>query len=266
MKIYCKTRKSRRCNEDGFVKGRTFCIVLDGATPLKTGGQFNEARWFVNYIKKNLSGYDGDIKSRLTSLCKDAYMNFPAEIREDDYLPSAGACWAEWNEENINIGILGDCEVTAITKDGIILRYFDDRLRSLDNLAINEMIAAAREHDTTVLQAKTFINDILIRHRKLINKPSGYSALALSRNVRIDEKAFTLKRDRIKTLYLYSDGFSQAFENLQIYKTHTEMFSQIDSIDDEIAKIVKASYDDPDCNKYPRFKTIDDITAVRIDF
>ncbi len=266
MKIYCKTRKSHRWNEDRFINGRTFSIVLDGATPLKKSGLFNEARWFVDYIKKNINKYNGDVKSRLLALCIDAYNIFPAEIQDDDYLPSAGACWAEWNNEKINIGILGDCEVTAVTNDNEILRFYDDRLGALDSLAINEMVAAAHENGTTVLEARKYINDLLIKHRKLINKPNGYSALTLSPNARIYDSSFSLIRDKIKTLYLYSDGFSQAFENLEIYKTHTDMFKHIESIDAEISKIVAASFSDPDCDKHPRFKIIDDITAVKIDF
>ena len=266
MKIYCKTRKSHRWNEDRFITGRTFSIVLDGATPLKKSGQFNEARWFVDYLKKNINRYDGDVKSRLRALSIDAYNNFPAEIKDGDYLPSAGACWAEWNNETINIGILGDCEVTAVTNENEILRFYDDRLRALDSLAINEMVTVARENGTTVLEARKFINDLLIKHRKLINKPNGYSALTLSPNAKIFESSFSLKKDSIKTLYLYSDGFSQAFENLGIYKTHAEMFKHIENIDEEISKIVTASFNDPDCDKHPRFKIIDDITAVKIDF
>lgn len=266
MKVYCKTRKSHRWNEDRFINGRNYSIVLDGATPLKKSEQLNEARWFVDYLKKNINIYDGDIKSRLLKLCEEAYNIFPAELKEDDYLPSASACWAEWNGEEIKLGILGDCEITAITADGKILRYSDDRLRALDNLAVDEMVTAARERNTTVLQAREFITDTLIKHRKLVNKPNGYSALTLSPNAKICERAFSLKKCEIKTLYLYSDGFSQAFENLGIYETHAHMFERLESIDAEIAKIVEASFNDPDCNMHPRFKIIDDITAIKIDF
>ncbi|MDE7168150.1 MAG: hypothetical protein K2O28_04800 [Clostridia bacterium] len=266
MKIYCRTRKSHRWNEDRFINGRNYSIVLDGATPLKISGQFNEARWLVDYFKNNIKRHSGNIKSRLSKLCQDAYHNLPIEIKDEDYLPSASACWVEWNNDTIDIGILGDCEVTAVTYEDEYFRFYDDRLRVLDNIALNEMVAAAHKHGTTFLEARKYINDLLIKHRKLINKPNGYSAIALSPNAKICERAYSIKRDNIKTLYLYSDGFSQAFENLGIYKTHTEMFKQIESVDAEIAKIVAASFSDPNCNKHPRFKVIDDITVVKIDF
>lgn len=266
MKIYSKTRKSHQWNEDRFINGPNFSIVLDGATPLKSGGQLNEARWLVNYIKKNILYYDGDVKSKLISVCKDAYRDFPSVIKEDDYLPSASACWAEWTPKIINIGILGDCEVTAVKKDGNILRYADDKLKNLDYLALKKMAVASREHNTTFLEARKFINDTLIKHRKLANKPDGYTAIVLSQNIELCERSYTLTKDEISTLYLYSDGFSQAFENLKIYRTHSEMFKQIKSIDKEIEKIVKVSLEDPDCELFPRFKKIDDITATKIDF
>ena len=64
---------------------------------------------------------------------------------------------------------------------------------------------------------------------------------------------------------MYSDGFSQAFENLKIYPSHKKMFEQITNIDNEIVKIVKVSFDDIKFDKYPRFKKIDDITVVKVD-
>lgn len=266
MNIYCKTRKSHRWNEDRFIKGKNYCIVIDGATPLIKSGLFNEARWLADYFKNNVSKYGGTIKNRLLTLCGNAYRDFPAEIKNADYLPSAGACWAEWDENYVYIGILGDCEITALTNDGKIIRYFDGRLRQLDEIAIEKMVSAAKEHGTTVLQARKFINDILIKHRKRANKPDGYPALTISPDSNFHESAFRLIKEDIKTLYLYSDGFSQAFENLKIYPEHTDMFRQIKNIDEEIEKIVTRSFSDPNCDKYPRFKKIDDITVVKIDF
>ena len=117
---------------------------------------------------------------------------------------------------------------------------------------------------TDIIGSRIFIDDILIKHRNLINKDGGYTALTLSSNPVINEKTFLFDICELSKIYLYSDGFSQAFEHLQIYENHIEMFSQIDDIKEEIAKIAETSYSDRLGTKYPRFKIIDDITVTEI--
>ena len=65
MKIYAKTRKSHFWNEDRFVIGDNFLMVIDGASPLIKNKKFNEARWLVSYLKVHLKNYKGNIKEKL---------------------------------------------------------------------------------------------------------------------------------------------------------------------------------------------------------
>ena len=44
------------------------------------------------------------------------------------------------------------------------------------------------------------------------------------------------------------------------------MFNHDLSLDDEIKKIVDTSFKDPYCDRYPRFKKIDDITVIKVSF
>lgn len=218
-----------------------------------------------DYLKKNISRYKGDIEDRLTKLLRDAYGDLPLKIKDEDYLPSASACWVQLDGDKAKICVLGDCEVTAITCSGEIVRYFDGALNVLDRRACNEMTELAKQKNLRIRDARKLIQETLIRHRKLANKPDGYAALTLSPNAEIKGKRFETELKNIKTLYLYSDGFSQAFENLKIYPSHEEMFRQMQDVDEEIKKIVKASYADAECERFPRFKVIDDITVTKID-
>ncbi len=265
MKIYSKTRKAHYWNEDRFINGKNFNIVLDGATPLKRESNFNEARWMVSYLKKNINRYNGTVKEKLTALCKDAFYELPVKTKDEDYLPSASACWVEFDGSQFSASVLGDCEVTVITKNNEIIRCYGDELTKLDNIALNQLIEVAKAKNLRTTQAMGYIIETLIKHRKLINKPNGYSALALSSSPVINERKFEFDLDSVKSIYLYSDGFSQAFEYLQIYSSHKEMFEKINDVDEEIKKIVERSYSDRYGEKYPRFKVIDDITVTKID-
>lgn len=264
MKILARTRKSHFWNEDRFVYGKNYVMVIDGATPLLKSNNFNEACWMVNYLKKNLDKCEGSIKERLIILSKEACEIMPVKIKEEDYLPSASISWVEWDDKYFYASVLGDCEVTFITCDGEVIRFYGDELGHFDNLAIDEMIKISKEKNIHVSCAKTYIADTLIKHRKMVNKSNGYSAFTLSDKPIINEKTLKLEKNKIKEIYLYSDGFAQSFEHLKIYNSHQEMFSKSLDLDVEISKIVKTSFDDPYCDKYPRFKKIDDITVMKI--
>ena len=265
MKFYAKTRRSHRWNEDRFIVGKDYAVVIDGATPLKKANTFNEARWMVDYIKSRFDGCKGSVKSRLEKLSADAFRDLPAKIKEEDYLPSASACWAEFEGDRLKIGILGDCEVTCITRDGEVIRFSDGRLDVLDKRAIDEMVAIAKRLNIHVSEARAHIQDTLIKHRKLANKEGGYNALTLSPTVQINELKFEIGTENLKTVFLYSDGFAQAFTSLGIYPSHRAMFENLESVDGEVKKIVDASNADRHYDLHPRFKKIDDITVVRID-
>lgn len=266
MQVISKTRKAHYWNEDRFINDKDSFVVIDGATPLTDTHLFNEARWFVDYLKTNFSRYNGRVNYKLSMLCCDAFHNFPIENKSEDYLPSASAAWVELDVSVCHIGILGDCEVTAIYQNGDIKRFFDDRLMRLDNAAKSELIDIGRQNKIHNSEAKQFILPTLIKHRRLINKPDGYAALTIAPDYKTDELQYTIPKKGLKTVYIYSDGFSQSFESLKIYSSHEEMFKSITDVDEEIKKIVKTSYSDKNLDLYPRFKIIDDITVTKIDF
>ena len=264
MIVTSKTRKSHYWNEDRFIIGNKFFMVIDGATPLIKHKDFNSACWLVDFIKKNINKYDGDIEKRLYELSKEGYSKLPIEDKSSDYIPSASLCYVEYDDEFFHIGVLGDCEVTCITKDNVSLRYFNDDLSKLDDKSINELKNIAKVKNIHTSLARPYIKDTLIKHRKMINQKGGYKAFTLSPDPYIKPDVYSIKKSDVKELYLYSDGFSQAFEFLNIYNNHAEMFAQSLDIEEEINKIKIASFNDPYCDKYPRLKKIDDITIIKV--
>ena len=99
MKVYAKTRKTHYWNEDRFIIGKDYFMVIDGATPLIKVNNFNEACWMVNYIKKNINKFKGNIKERLLVLSKDGFNKLPVKMKDEEYLPSAGMAWVEYDDK-----------------------------------------------------------------------------------------------------------------------------------------------------------------------
>ena len=265
MKLTAKTRKSHFWNEDRFVFGQDYFMVIDGATPLIKSNKFNEACWMVKFLKHNLNKLSGPISDRLNILSKEGFHQLPVKIKEEDYLPSASLAYVEVSDEYYNAYTLGDCEVTFILKDGRVKRCYETDLAKLDDISINEMVKHAKEKNIHVLEARPFIKETLLKHRKLINKPNGYKAFALTDNPNINPTKYQIKKELVKEIYIYSDGFSQSFEHLNIYNSHEEMFSKSLNLDEEINYIKLQAFNDKYCDKYPRLKKIDDITVIKVE-
>ena len=264
MKINAFTRKSHRWNEDRFICGDNYWIVIDGATPLIKTKEVNLARLMVAYIKKNINKYNGRIKERLIKLSKDMYNEFTLDNYDQAYLPSASIAYVELIDGFYHVGILGDCEVTFRLKDNKVVRCFTTELAKLDEISLKELINAAHDNKISVLKARKYIEETLIKHRRLINQENGYQAYTLSLNLPFKEYTFQIDEKEVDEIYLYSDGFSMAFQHLKIYNEHQEMFNHSLDIKKEVQKIVNTAFFDRDCNRFPRFKKIDDITVIQI--
>ena len=264
MKINYKTRKSHTWNEDRYIIGTNFWIVIDGATPLIKNGDMNLARYMVSYVKKNINRYGGRIRERLIKLSKDLFVELGIDSRDPAYLPTASISYVEEIDGKYYAGVLGDCEVTFITHDGEIIRCFAEDLSKLDHISKCELENEAKKHHISIREARKHITDILIKNRRLINQDGGYQGYTVSPNLTFREVSCSVDKERVKEIYLYSDGFSASFQCFDIYPNHQEMFKNTLDIELETKRIVEVAFRDKDCNKYHRFKKIDDITVVQI--
>ena len=190
------------------------------------------------------------------------YLNNTDE-KSEEYLPSAGLAWCEIKEDIVNIHTIGDCEVVVITNNGKIIRYVQPELIKLDSLAIKEMIDISKEKSISIKDARKYVNDMLIKHRKMMNKVEGYNVFAPYDNPNFNFLSASVEKN-VKYVYLFSDGFASAFDCFGIYNSFETMFKDEIDLKLIIDKIVNVAKSDPDYNLYPRFKLIDDITAIKI--
>lgn len=257
------TRKSHAWNEDRYVIGKDFYLVIDGATPLIKDNKQNLACLMVKYIKDNINKYQGRVKERLESISKDLYIELGLNTDDTSYLPSASLAYVEVIEDNYYIGVVGDCEVSVVSK-GKVRRYYDDALSKLDAISLEKMIKVSKEKKIDVAKCRNYIIDTLIKHRKMINKQDGYNGYTLGVNFKLNVHEDVIPISEVDKLYIYSDGYSSSFTTFNIYNSYEEMFINTKDIEEEVRKIKEQAYLDKTCNKYPRFKVIDDITVIEI--
>lgn len=281
MTVEYANKKSHKYDEDRIVIGNNFYMVIDGATPLEPNERKltpTEASWFVRFIKKELERkkwqssnefysykYDSKVYSKLEKISVDIYKEY---LKDGDInpnsLPSAGIAWIEKSDEKVNCYYIGDCEILIKSKSGSIVRVYDERLVKLDNEALNIIIEKAKKENISILQATKESKDVLIKNRRLMNKKNGYPIYTISNNPSFEFGFRSFNLDEIEEIYIYTDGISQAFDELKIYKTCEEMFSKSLDLKKEIDDIKAKAFKDPNCDNYPRFKKLDDISIIKL--
>lgn len=266
MKIEKLTRKSHYYNEDRFIIGQDFAMVVDGATSLESSGiKPSEACWLVNLLKKNILKEKGTIIERLNLISQEGYRQFKKLGNNSlDYLPSATLAWVEFKNDNIVCYTIGDCEIVIKFKDGTIKRLVQKELKKLDDCALEKMKEESIKHSVPFLMARKYVDDLLIHNRRLINKSNGYSAFTIDENPNFKYEEHIFDRADIDEVYLYTDGITQAIDELKIHSSCEDMFKKSLNLKKEVAMIVERCNDDPLCEKYHRFKKQDDITIIKI--
>ena len=270
MVVTTAIRKSHYYNEDRIIIGNSYFMVCDGATSLYNSGiSPTEGSWFVSFIKKHLRKNHTNIIEELNSISQKAYKEFfKLSENYDDvlYFPSAGLAWAEIKNSKLYVYTIGDCEAVIRTKDNRIIQHLLPSLPELDKKALEAINKTKEEKQVTIKKATELCKDILVANRKLMNQKNGYTVYTISDKPNFEFACSEYDINELSEVYLYTDGITQAFDELQIYPSYQEMFSQSIDLNEEIKKIVKRAYEDKYCNFYPRFKTIDDIAIIKIVF
>lgn len=267
MDIKYFTRKSHRYNEDRFVIGKNYVLILDGATSLyKTDDRPTSGSWFANFIKSHLKPYEEDIIASLNRISQLAFEERVSSLNAKNisYLPTAGIAAAVFKDKEIHLYHIGDCGIAVFCKNSTSHLFVQPALKALDQRVIEDMKRISLEKNISVLETRSFVNDSLIRNRCLANEKDGYSVFSISPSPDFAFSHEVISLDNVKSINLFTDGFSSSWEILDIYPTYKEAFDH--PIEYTIEKIRDISYKDRYCNKYPRFKTIDDITAIVVNF
>lgn len=255
--------KSHVYNEDRILIKDNLFIVMDGASSLtETDKRPTSASWLVNRLKKELSKRIDDVVDKLYFLSKSLYLEYGSP-RNTLYLPSCGMSICEVKGEKVRFLTIGDCEVAYLTKDGKINFVKYDELNALDNKAIEEMVNVSKKESIPMLEARKMINNLLIHNRKLMNRENGYQVYTISDNPNFRFKELEEDIDIIKDIYIYSDGYAQAYSTLGLYSKE-ELFSKDLDIVEVKDRILETWCSDAKCERFPRFKKADDISVVKI--
>lgn len=262
------SKRSHRYSEDRYIVGSNYVLILDAESTQKPFASFpNDGVWFANFIKKHLKNYETDVLKKLVQIAQMAaneYTSLGGAI--DGKYPMASIAVLEFDNKQIKLSYIGNVELAIIGKDGSIKRMRDQYFQNID-ITANNMVKEAKK--------KTRIFD-LIPYQMEAEK---YAKAKYLEAIQKDEaNIFTIggvskfifkvqyfNPSDVKTIYMYTDGFADAYQVFNVYHDFVKMFRHKINIKKAINKIQRCVYMDTFCYRNPRYKIIDDITIVQID-
>ena len=179
--------------------------------------------------------------------------------------PSVGLAGVKIEKDKLRLFSLGDCEIIYKLKNGELYRFKKDALDKLDGVAISTLKEVAKEKNISIKKSVPFIKDLLRKHRLMKNTPNGYDIFEPLKepSFNLYEKELFIKD--VESFYVCTDGFSSSFTTFNVFSNLNELFKTNMTIKEIVEKIKEVAFLDKNYDKYPRFKLIDDITAIKVE-
>lgn len=260
-------------NEDAFGQADAAAIVLDGATPLfddATGGLMpgpSDAAWIAQFGARRVLAHlreDKSPRKALRDALGDTQKSFEALRRRPPQAvwqtPCASMILVAEDESEVEFLVLGDCG--ALVKDGdsavqIIGEGFDKRAAEAQRatmLAQEKGIAPAAQRPQFLEALRASRNRINTGNSWLFSPDVKAAAHAARRTLRLSPGAVIL---------LASDGFLALASDYGAYSADTLLAAAQDRGLEALGEELRAiETGDAAGEKFPRFKTSDDATAL----
>lgn len=273
MGIECEkvARKAHRYKEDTYVVKNDFLYaVINGAPFLYPKKKdLNFTTQFINDLKKCLNDFDGH--SRIANYLYDfsikEYKKFPQlESKDASYLPGCGLALVILMDDYAELYTLGDCNIVYHTKDDNLFIIQYDDAHNLNEDSLNELKSIAKKKHISNKRALNHMDKKLIENRLKLNsiEQTGLFTVMSDPHFR-----FTHRRVKITDLdfiYLFSDGFAEAYKTLNMYESYLKMFTRELDINKTQETINDLWASDKKLMKYPRLSYKEDITVLKLKF
>lgn len=237
----------------------TSLAVVDGATSLGDGAPTVAfSRGIATHLVQEL-----DAGVRGVAAYTNAVRRAVGATEHDFNGASASAAAAHLHEGHLSISCIGDCTVLVRYTNGNVVKFCDNKVRRVDDLAKGHLVSTAARIGVTPREARPHIQSVLQANRSMINTPSGYWALdPTCSGVREGVHEVSLRIDAVTEVAVFSDGLGAALE-LGIRSAETLLDSLRNGDVQHVCAEIRATLDeDEDYVMYPRFKHVDDMSAA----
>ncbi|MBB2996261.1 hypothetical protein E9229_002452 [Paeniglutamicibacter cryotolerans] len=253
-----------------------YAVVFDGASPLagSVTADCSDAKWLVDALCVSLPRYLADASLDLAGCLALAlegilprYLGCEGAASVPAYgVPSAGAVMVRVVDAELELLRIGDCSLVVGLRSGEFITMEDELLPALDANALSVLVETAARQGIEARAARPLINDELVANRQRMNEPGGYWILEPYGKGVSQASVLRVPLGEVRDVLLMTDGFSSAHDTLHLYANAPELLVAVrDTGVESVFGAIEAGFAaDPTWNRYPRFKQIDDITAVHV--
>jgi Protein phosphatase 2C len=260
-------------NADWYRFDGDVAVIIDGAANIgnsKIPGFENDAVWLVRRLGESLAQLSGksdksaiQIVEQIRLRMLEEYINFLGTVDEQPF-----ACLGIVREIGDYCEFLNMGDLTFLIEmiDGNIVRFGDNTVRKLDKNAENILRKAIESSVGPHSRRMELVWDDILSNRSQRNKLQGYEVFDMNFCSLIAFERILRPKKDIKSVLMMTDGFYRCVDVYHLM-SDKELFVQINrfGLSCILEKIRTIEKSDEDCVKYPRFKNMDDATALLIN-
>lgn len=249
-----------RPTEDRLFTTSTAVVVLDGASQPDPAER--DGGWLAGTLGHVLQE---QLVRRTDSLKAILADSIAAVVQRYDLTPCAGPSTTvsivRWGHETVDVLVLGDTPVVALTRDGDVRQVRDDRLRAVGRQERDKLRAGRAE------RCQDLRRSLVAVERAQRNRPGGYWIAEADPDAAGHAHTQCWDRRDLNAVLVVTDGVSAGPDR---YGTPPDWPSAFTLAARSPQALVEAVHDveedDHDRRRWPRSKRHDDKTAVLIEF
>ncbi len=252
-------------NQDRYAYGDRWAFVLDGATSFSETPPVHDGAWYAERLKNALANYlmtddATDTASIVAQAIEDAAVDHDTATQGP--CPTSTIALARWDDEQVELYVLGDSYAVAIPPAGQATVLTDDRIKPFGEnhrRATHRRLTQGSGFDQEHRELLNALQTEQARHR---NTDDGYWMAgdypAASHNARRAH----LPRQCASGLLLATDGLTALAD-----PDWTDLITRPrPEISDFLTDLQSQEWSDPAGRSYPRSKQHDDKTIVVAKF
>jgi len=261
--ITAATRKgSGHTNQDRYITGPNFAAVLDGASSFSDEPQQQDGGWYAETLAAKL----GEL---LTARPDDPLPRvvehaIAAVVTEHDLRPATSPtstiALARWDDEQVEIYVLGDSTVAIIHPDGSDDACSDDRIAAIGGdlrRAYRSRLSAGSGFDD---QHRQLLASLQAEQAKWRNRKDGYWIAGAEPSAAQRGIADAHRRSQVQRLILATDGAAAGVTRYRTWPAWRYMgLREADAV---LRAIEADEAEDSKGQEWPRSKPRDDKTLV----
>ncbi|KQO98834.1 hypothetical protein [Leifsonia sp. Leaf264] len=269
-----------RCDfsEDAFSVTANSAVLIDGASGLgdvNESGWSSDSQWFAHNTAIGTTSHLQSAPTVAQAFARslaDLHSVSPSALIDGthpvEFQPAAAGTACRVWRGNVQVHVLADV-VAVVRHDGGVDVITDTVLPQIEETMFVAARQIADEQGITFREAVNHIGHLKVRKRTLINdEDHGYPVLSLDGSGVQNGLSASYPAGTVQEVLLLTDGYAAAVTCAGVYDTYSELLTAInkDGLAAVADKIIDAYTADPDFEKHPRFKAIDDMTAVHLRF